>query len=92
MPHSAGCVLLVGQPGAPTLLYALGQLAHGFPGNDASVAAGQGGFRVIDCRKDFRARALALFPERKCLLQRVFLAAKPSALNRLTDESFLVRE
>jgi hypothetical protein len=86
VPHSSGCILICGQPVAPTLRDAPDKIAHGFLGNDASFATGEGDFRVMDGRKDFRARALALFPERKCLLQRVFLTAKPAALNRLTHE------
>ena len=56
----------------------------------AAFATCQRCFRLIDGHEDFESSSLALFPQRKRLLHRIFLALKPSALNGLADKRFLI--
>jgi hypothetical protein len=56
----------------------------------ATVAAGEGGFRSIDRRKNFCPGPLALLPQNKRFFYRVFFALKPPACDGLADERFLV--
>jgi hypothetical protein len=83
-------LLLGGKTSTTAPLYVLGQLAHRFLRDDTSFAARKRSFSFIDGGKDFRAGALALLPQGKGLLHRVFLAPKPPALNSLADKSSLV--
>jgi hypothetical protein len=73
------------------LLHFSGKVAHGLLRDDAAFASGKGGFSRIDSNENFRAGALAFFPQGKGFLYRVFFAVKPSALNSLTDKRLLVR-
>ena len=52
-----------GKAGTSAPFHSLGKLAHGFLGDDAPLAVGKRGFRLIDGCKDFRASALAFFPQ-----------------------------
>jgi hypothetical protein len=90
MPHLTRRVLPGREPGTSTLLHAGGKLPHRFLGYSAPFATVQGRLGFIDGGEDFGAGALALFPQQKRLIHRVFLALKPSALNGLTDEGFLI--
>src|SRR5208337_5158045 len=73
------------------LLHFCRKVAHGLLRDDAAFASGNGDFSLIECNENFRAGALAFFPQGKGFLHRVFFAVKPSALNCLTDKRLLVR-
>jgi hypothetical protein len=57
---------------------------------DEPFATSEGRFCTIDASEYFGARAFALLPQRKRFFDRVFLTAKASALDRLTDKGFLI--
>jgi hypothetical protein len=82
---------LRGKPVSSALLRFRGKVAHGLLRDDAAFTSGKGSFRFIDRDKNFRAGALAFFPQGKGLLYRVFFAEETSALNSLTDKRLLVR-
>src|SRR5262249_2963315 len=84
-------VLLGSKPHTSPLLDALGQFPHGLPSNRAAFTTGYGSVRLIDRRQDFLSSPLTLFPQRKCLLHRIFLARKPPAFNRIAGKGFLIR-
>jgi hypothetical protein len=83
-------LFLGSKPGAPTPLYVLCKITHGFPCDRAPIAASKRSLGLIDRRKNFRASALAFFPEGKSFLHRIFFAQKPPALNSLADKRPLV--
>lgn len=62
-----------------------GQIAHGLLGDDASLAAVNGCFRLIERGNQVGARALPLLPQGKSFLYRFFLAMEPSGLDGLAD-------
>ena len=76
-----GCVLLGGKtrPAAP--LHVFRQLAHGFPGDFDTLAAGSRGLRDIDGRKNFAAAAFTFLPQRQGLLCRIFGAVDAARLD-----------
>jgi hypothetical protein len=61
-------LLLGSEAGASPTLHFLGQLTHGFLRDDTPLPSGKRGFRLVDRGKNFRAGALALFPEGQRLL------------------------
>jgi hypothetical protein len=83
-------LLIGGKPGASAQLHFLGKLAHGFLCDDTPLPLGERSFRLINGRKDFRAGSLALLPQEKGFLHRVFLAPKASTLNGLADKRLLI--
>lgn len=80
--------LLGGKADASARLHALGKFTHGFARDDAGIAPGKRSFSLIDSGKNFRPAALALFPQRKCFPDGVFLAPKASTFNSLADKRF----
>src|SRR5580658_11374140 len=56
---------LGGDTGASALFHVIGRFSHGFPSNRASLATGEGAFRLIDGGKDCSAGTFPLRPERK---------------------------
>ncbi len=88
---SARGLFLGGKAGASTRLHFACKLAHGLRSNDAPLATRKRGFSLIDGRKYFRARALALLPQGQGFPYGVFFAQKASALDCLADKCPLVR-
>jgi hypothetical protein len=78
---------LGGDTGASALFHVIGRFSHGFPSNRASLATGEGAFRLIDGGKDFSAGTFPLRPERKGFSDRVFLAAEPPAIDGLAGKT-----
>jgi hypothetical protein len=69
------------QAGASAIPHFSGEFPHGLPSDNAAVTAGKGSPGVIKGRQKLYAPAFALFPQRKCLLYRFFLAVQPPAFN-----------
>ena len=88
--HLPRRLLLGDQAGTTAPLCVLGKLSHGFLRDNAPFTPCQRNFRLVDGHQDFQSPALPLLPQGQCLLHRVFLTAKPSALNCLADERFLI--
>jgi len=76
--------------GASAALYVLRKLAHGFLCDRSTFATRKRYFGLFDGDNDLRAGALALFPQGKSFLDRVFLAQEATTLNRLANERLLV--
>ena len=82
--------LLCGKAGATSLFHFVGHLPHRFQCDRAPSAPRERSLRRVHGGENFRAGALALFPQGKSLLDSVFLAMEASALDRLTDKCFLI--
>jgi hypothetical protein len=80
--------LLRGEASAAALFYVFGKLPHGFLGDDAAFATGQGGLGFIDGGEHFGASTLASLPEGKGFFHHVFLPVEPSAPDRLAGKAF----
>ena len=83
--------MLSSQAAAPTLFHFVGQLLHGFLRDSAAFATSDESLGYVNSRQNFGARALALFPQGKSFLHRVFLTVEASAFNGLADKCLLVR-
>ncbi len=83
-------LLFGGNTCASTLRHLLSQFAHRLRRDRATFTTSKRRFRLIDSDQNFRAPTFALLPQRKSFLHCVFLAPKPSALNRLPDKGSLV--
>ena len=83
--------MLSGQAAAPTLFHFVGQLPHGLLCDSAPFATGDGSLSHVNGRQNFGARALALFPQGKSFLHRVFLTVETAAFNGLANKGLLVR-
>ena len=90
MSHLAGSLLLVIEAGASASFYFVAKLPHGLLRNSASFAACQRSLRYVYSSQNFRAGALALFPQRHRFLHRIFFALKTAGLDGLVDKCLLV--
>jgi hypothetical protein len=70
--------------------YIFSKRAHGFGGDDGSLASGKGDLGLINVGQNFGAAALTLFPERHRLRRGVLGPRIPSGVDGLADKCFLV--
>jgi len=84
-------VRLLFRQAVPALFHFCSKLAHGLFGNDAPLASAERGLSLVDSGRYLRTRALTFFPQSQSLFDRLFFAAEPPGLNRLSNKRFLVR-
>jgi hypothetical protein len=83
--------MIAQRPAAPATLFNLvGQLPHGLLRDCASFATFDESLRHVHGCQNFRAAALALFPQGKSFLHSLFLTVESSAFNGLADKRFLI--
>lgn len=78
-------LLLCGLPGATSLLYVFGKLAHRFFGDDAALASGKLGFGHIHLRQNFCAGSFTFFPQGKSFVRGFFQTVQPAGFDGLPD-------
>src|SRR5260370_20174539 len=79
------------QSGASALLHFRRKVVHGLLCDDPPLATGKGSIGLIDCSKDLRASAFALFPQGKRFPRRFFFVLQAATLNSVADKRLLVR-